>query len=110
MADIANNFTETSYPFRLYSANSADDGWAIVRSSDVGGHRTVNNVSDLYKLTVPVLSEDTTGSDAKGQLWYVQNSDCFYQLVDWKNRKNSNGWKKFAVTEDEIYSIFGYTK
>lgn len=105
-----NSFGEKKYAGRLQSQNIGDSGWSIVKSSEVGGHRNVVSVNNLYDLTVPVLSEDTTGDDAIGQLWYVQNEDCFYQLVNWGNRKNSNGWKKFAVTEDEIYSIFGYTK
>ena len=110
MSENIANFTETSYPFRLYAANISDEGWSIIRASEIGGHRTVATIEDLYKLTVPILSEDTTGNDAIGQLWYIRDEDCFYQLVNWQNRKNSNGWKKFAVTEDEIYNIFGYTK
>ena len=107
---MPNSFGENSYAGRLISNNISDTGWSIVKSSEIGGHRMVVTKSGLYNLTIPVLSEDTTGNDAIGQLWYVQAEDCFYQLVNWQNRKNSNGWKKFAVTEDEIYGIFGYTK
>ena len=107
---MPNSFGENSYAGRLISNNISDTGWSIVKSSEIGGHRRVDTKNNLYNLTIPVLSEDTTGNDAIGQLWYVQDEDCFYQLVNWQNRKNSNGWKKFAVTEDEIYEIFGYTK
>ena len=104
--EIITSFPETSYPFRLYSANTSDEGWSIIRASEIGGHRTVATIEDLYKLTVPVLSEtngrdvngNVTGTaDAIGQLWYVQSEACFYQLVDWQNRKNINGWKKFSA-------------
>lgn len=112
MADkniTANIFGEGVYAGRLVSGNMTDNGFSIVRASQVGGHRMVKTKNDLYSLTIPQLSESTIVpkgvegetepegyvNDAIGQLWYVAEEGKHYQLVDWANRKNVNGWKEF---------------
>lgn len=90
-------FKEKAYAGRLISANTSDTGFAIVKATEVGGHRSVNTLSELYALSTPILSisGDNTNNDAIGQLWYVASEGKHYQLVDWANRKKANGWKVF---------------
>ena len=90
-------FKEKEYAGRLIASNTSDTGFAIVKATEVGGHRSVNTLSELYALSTPILSisGDNTNNDAIGQLWYVASEGKHYQLVDWANRKNANGWKVF---------------
>ena len=101
MAEIykdPNSFGINKYAGRLQANNISDTGWAIVPASEIGGHRRVATLDDLKNLTVPILSENTTGNDAVGQLWYVDSEACFYQLISWTNRKSiAEGWKKFSA-------------
>lgn len=98
-------FNQKEYAGRLVASNTSDTGFAIVKATEVGGHRSVKNLSDLYSLSTPILAisgdnsaEHADGEnweDAIGQLWYVAGEGKHYQLVDWANRKNINGWKVF---------------
>lgn len=48
-------------------------GYGIIQAIQIAGHRTVLKVSDLYNLSIPILS-NSKGSiplDAKFQLWSV---------------------------------------
>lgn len=94
---MAVEFKEKEYAGRLIASNTSDTGFAIVKATEVGGHRSVNTLSELYALSTPILSisGDNTNNDAIGQLWYVASEGKHYQLVDWANRKNVNGWKVF---------------
>lgn len=80
----------------LHSSNVG--AYSIVKAEEVGGHKTVADLSGLYNLSDAVLSSSKTNSnnDAIGQLVYVVSEDKFYQLTDWNNRKNINGWKEFS--------------
>lgn len=82
------------YPDRLESNNPSSYG--IVKSIEVSGHKTVNTKQDLLNLADAILSDSKTNSnnDAIGQQWYVYSENCFYQLIDWTNRKSENGWRK----------------
>ena len=82
------------YPDRLESNNPSSYG--IVKSIEVAGHKTVNTKQDLLNLADAILSDSKTNSnnDAIGQQWYVYSENCFYQLIDWTNRKSENGWRK----------------
>lgn len=88
----------------LRSNNISASGYGIVYADEVSGHRTVTNLAALYALHDWQLSAsgDNTNSDAIGQLWYVVDADGknngeIYQLKDWSNRKNANGWKVFTA-------------
>ena len=78
------------YPDRLESNNPSSYG--IVKSIEVSGHKTVNTKQDLLNLADAILSDSKTNSnnDAIGQQWYVYSENCFYQLIDWNNRKSEN--------------------
>ena len=80
----------------LHSSNAG--AYSIVKAEEVGGHKSVANLSGLYNLSDAILSSSKTNSnnDAIGQLVYVVSEDKFYQLIDWNNRKNVNGWKEFS--------------
>ena len=82
------------YPDRLESNNPSSYG--IVKSIEVSGHKTVNTKQDLLNLADAILSDSKTNSnnDAIGQQWYVYSENCFYQLINWTNRKSENGWRK----------------
>lgn len=99
------------YPDILQSNNP--NAYGIVPAKEVAGHKEVTNLKALYALAAPILSEtyyttevkDASGNvigieehdyeNAIGQLWYVASEGKHYQLVDWANRKNVNGWKVF---------------
>lgn len=78
------------YPDRLESNNPS--AYGIVKATEVTGHKTVNTKQDLLFLADAILSDNITS--AIGQQWYVQSEKCFYQLIDWDNRKTESGWKK----------------
>lgn len=100
-----------TYPDILKSNNP--ESYGIVPAKEVAGHKEVINLKALYALAAPILSEtyyttevkDASGNvigieehdyeNAIGQLWYVASEGKHYQLVDWANRKNANGWKVF---------------
>lgn len=98
-------FNQKEYAGRLVASNTSDTGFAIVKATEVGGHRSVKNLSDLYALSTPILAisgdnsaehaDGVNWEDAIGQLWYVASEGKHYQLIDWANRKNANGWKVF---------------
>lgn len=83
------------YPDILQSNNP--NAYGIVPANEVSGHKQVANLKALYALADPILSLSgtNTSNDAIGQLWYVASEGKHYQLVDWANRKNINGWKVF---------------
>lgn len=83
------------YPDILQSNNP--NAYGIVPATEVSGHKQVANLTALYALADPILSLSgtNTNNDAIGQLWYVASEGKHYQLVDWANRKNVNGWKVF---------------
>ena len=83
------------YPDILQSNNP--NAYGIVPATEVSGHKQVANLTALYALADPILSLSgtNTSNDAIGQLWYVASEGKHYQLVDWANRKNANGWKVF---------------
>lgn len=74
---------------------------ALTNMNWIAGHHTVDSLENLYNIPDFILSQETyadqistTGADAKGQLWYVENESCHYMLIDWSNRRNANGWSK----------------
>lgn len=91
---MAVNFKTKKYAGRLESANTSDTGFAIVQAVEVGGHRAVKSLAELYALSTPILSlsGDNTNNDAIGQEWYVTELDKKYKLVDWSKRQEAAGW------------------
>lgn len=94
------------YPDTLGSNNITDTGYGIIQAIQIAGHRTVFTLSDLYKLSIPILSNSkgTTPLDAKFQLWAVCGEtnaklNGLYQLIDFNNRANANGWRKVDFGE-----------
>lgn len=85
------------YPDRLESNNP--QAYGIVKAIEVAGHKTVNTKQDLLSISDSILSDSKTNSnnDAIGQQWYVYSEKCFYQLIDWDNRKVESGWKKILT-------------
>lgn len=85
------------YPDRLESNNP--QAYGIVKAIEVAGHKTVNTKQDLLFISDSILSDSKINSnnDAIGQQWYVYSEKCFYQLIDWDNRKVESGWKKILT-------------
>lgn len=81
------------YPDRLESNNPS--AYGIVKAIEVSGYKTVNTKQDLLSIADAILSDNSTS--AIGQQWYVQSEKCFYQLIDWDNRKTESGWKKILT-------------
>lgn len=86
------------FPDRLESNNPA--AYGVVKANQVSGHKTVNTVENLYTLADAILSDSGAGNDAIGQRWYVVSENCYYELVNWTNRKTSTGWIKIYTDSD----------
>lgn len=87
-----------SKPETLVSSNTK--AYPIVYAEEIGGHRTVDNLTDLYNLSLyknSVILGSGTETEATGQLWYVQSEKAFYQLIDFDNIGNINGWAKTNI-------------
>ena len=104
-----------NYPDKLKSNNP--QAYGIVDSVEVSGHRSVASMDELFAIRDCILSRsgDNTDNDALSQIWYVGGTvNENYQLIDWTNRRNENGWKKVvmgggdtvSITNDEIDGIF----
>ena len=99
------------YPDTL---EASTQGFAIAKAKQLGGHRQVATLAELYELPDAWLSESRTNenNDAIGQEWYVQSERCKYSLIDWSQRGNANGWKTInsnsvvIATEDDINNMF----
>lgn len=94
---------------KVVSANPAS--WGIVDANQISGFRTVAKLTDLYSIAACILSSSygdgtTTGADAVGQIWHVQESNEDYRLINWANRGKAEGWEK-VPTANEILTVFG---
>lgn len=94
---------------KVVSANPAS--WGIVDANQISGFRTVAKLTDLYSIAACVLSSSygdgtTTGADAVGQIWHVQESNEDYKLINWASRGKAAGWEKIP-TANEIFTAFG---
>lgn len=93
---------------KVVSANPTS--WGIVDANQISGFRTVAKLTDLYSIAACVLSSSygdgtTTGADAVGQIWHVQESNEDYRLINWASRGKAAGWEK-VPTADEIFTAF----
>lgn len=92
---------------KVVSANPAS--WGIVDANQISGFRTVAKLTDLYSIAACILSSaygdgTTTGADAIGQIWHVQeNGGKDYRLKSWANRGTSAGWEE-VLYADSVYS------
>ncbi|MBO5345911.1 MAG: hypothetical protein J6A44_03275 [Paludibacteraceae bacterium] len=94
------------YPDTLQASTQ---GFAIARAKELGGHRQVATLDELYGLPDAWLSESKTNAnnDAIGQQWYVVAQGTTYRLINWDNRKSTAGWEEeTTVSTAEIDSLF----
>ena len=94
---------------KVVSANPAS--WGIVDANQISGFRTVAKLTDLYSIAACVLSSSygdgtTTGADAVGQIWHVQEDNSDHRLINWASRGKAAGWEK-VPTADEICTVLG---
>lgn len=80
---------------KVVSANPAS--WGIVDANQISGFRTVATQADLYSIAACILSSSygdgtTTGADAVGQIWHVQDTNKDFRLTSWANRGKAAGW------------------
>ena len=87
------------YPAKLSSNNISTYG--IVDATEVSGFRQVPKLTDLYALSIPILSQDKTGADAIGQEWFVQETQHYYRLINWANRGKAEGWEERPEQSDD---------
>ena len=92
---------------KVVSANPAS--WGIVDANQISGFRTVAKLTDLYSIAACILSSSygdgtTTGADAEGQIWHVQEDNSDYRLINWASRGKAAGWEK-VPTADEILTV-----
>ena len=94
---------------KVVSANPAS--WGIVDANQISGFRTVATQADLYLIAACILSSaygdgTTTGADAVGQIWHVQDTNKDFRLTSWANRGKAEGWDE-VPTANEIFTEFG---
>ena len=94
---------------KVVSANPAS--WGIVDANQISGFRTVATQADLYSIAACILSSaygdgTTTGADAVGQIWHVQDTNKDFRLTSWANRGKAEGWDE-VPTANEIFAAFG---
>ena len=94
---------------KVVSANPAS--WGIVDANQISGFRTVATQADLYSIAACILSSaygdgTTTGADAVGQIWHVQDTNKDFRLTSWANRGKAEGWDE-VPTANEIFTEFG---
>lgn len=89
---------------KVVSNNWNEGGFGVTDSVMISGHRTVATAEDLSYIPTQILSSkasngatNNNGSDALGQLWYVEDEKCFYQLISWENHDKLNGWAKSNI-------------
>lgn len=102
---------------RFSTANFTNEkAFAFTNTLKISGQKTVKSKDDLQYIPAAILSaqidnynsypEDKKktlkvvldGSDALGQIWWVQDDKCFYQLVKWgKNPPTDNVWAKTNI-------------
>lgn len=80
------------------------DAFGIADATELSGHRTVENLEALYKISDAILSSsgNNTGNDAMGQIWYVISQGEPYQLVNWDLRHSANGWKPLYMSATDV--------
>lgn len=93
---------------KVVSANPAS--WGIIDANQISGFRTVAKLTDLYSIAACILSSaygdgTTTGADAVGQIWHVQEDNSDYRLINWAGRGKAEGWEK-VPTASEIFTAF----
>ena len=85
------------YPDKLQSNNP--QAYGIVDASQISGHKSVKQIIDLYSISDVILSGsgNNTNNDAIGQLIWVADIRSFYQLINWENRNDVDGWKSYSM-------------
>lgn len=88
---------------KVVSNNWNEGGFGVTDSVMISGHRTVATKEDLYVIPTQILSskmsnaKTSDGTDALGQLWYVEDEQCFYQLIKWDKHDDESGWSKSNI-------------
>lgn len=93
---------------KVVSANPAS--WGIVDANQISGFRTVATQADLYSIAACILSSSygdgtTTGADAIGQIWHVQDTNKDFRLTSWASRGTSAGWTEELTSESLVGKI-----
>lgn len=88
---------------KVVSNNWSEGGFGVTDSVMISGHRTVATKADLCAIPEEILSskksnaKTSNGSDALGQLWYVEDEKAYYQLISWTDHKYESGWSKTNI-------------
>lgn len=99
---------------KVVSANPAS--WGIVDANQISGFRTVATQADLYSIAACILSssygdDTTTGADAVGQIWHVQEGNDGngkdFRLINWSKRGSAEGWREEIESELLVARING---
>lgn len=98
---------------KVVSANPAS--WGIVDANQISGFRTVATQADLYSIAACILSSSygdgtTTGADAVGQIWHVQDTNKDFRLTNWVNRGKAEGWTEELTSAKLSEGITNATK
>lgn len=98
---------------KVVSANPAS--WGIVDANQISGFRTVATQADLYLIAACILSSSygdgtTTGADAVGQIWHVQDTNKDFRLTSWANRGKAAGWTEELTSAKLSEGIASATK
>ena len=123
---IDTNSSVTSIMGNRFSVGNFKDenAFGFLNQIKISGQKTVQTKADLQYIPVNLLSSafdnynsypdgqkpaKPDGSDALGQLWWVQDEKCFYQLVKWgANAPTDNIWAKSNISTSDQSSNTEY--
>lgn len=95
---------------KVVSNNWGKGGFGVTDSVMISGHRVVKEFEDLYEIPEEILSSKKSnsgtsdGSDAVGQLWYVEEEGVYYQLVAWADHDKETGWSRTNIRANKVVS------
>ena len=111
------NIANTRYTVSNFENSKAA---SFINQIKISGQKTVQTRDDLQYIPTALLSAQVDnynsypdknavkdavvdGSDAVGQLWWVQDEKCFYQLVKWgSNAPTDNVWAKANINSASV--------
>ena len=87
---------------KVISNNIQEGGFGVIDAIMISGHRTVKALEDLYAIPTQILSSNKSNEntatgwekDSLGQIWYVQDDNKYYRLINYSKHGVAEGWEE----------------
>lgn len=87
---------------KVISNNIQEGGFGVTDAIMISGHRTVKALEDLYAIPTQILSSNKSNEntatgwekDSLGQIWYVQDDNKYYRLINYSKHGVAEGWEE----------------